>query len=272
MKQETQLIRQLLVSLGLGEKEAVLYEILLHYGKLSAAELERRSGFKKNTYNVLRRLQKLGLADKVVEKKKSYYYPESPEKLKQVLESRQRELNKIKNLFEEYLPNLKEEYRANVGKPAISYFQGEEGVVEVFERVYAPGKDLIYGCVGYHKPTKIVEKLLNYFIPQRWERKIWVRSLVGDNKIGLELEEKYRDDPEKYFAEIYAIDEEKYPLPAEIDVWQNTVAMMSFENQDFKAVLIEHPEFAQSLKSVFKLLFDILKQIRENGMEKVFGV
>ncbi len=270
MKEETQLVRQLLVSVGLGEKEAVLYEILLKYGKLAAAELERRSGLKKNTYNVLKRLQRMGLVGKLMKDGKSYYYPEDPEKLAVVLKERQQELSRIESLFKEYLPKLRSDYLAKVGRPVVSYFHGEEGVLEVFERVYAPDKKVIYGCVGFHKPNRVLDKLLRYFIPHRWEREIWVKSLVNNTKVGKELFEKYEGNEDKYFAHLYMADEKEYPLPAEIDVWDGVVAMMSFENDDFKAVLIEHPEFAESLKSVFKLLFDVLKRIKENGMEEMF--
>ena len=269
MKEETQLIRQLLVSVGLGEKEAVLYEILLKYGKLAAAELERRSGLKKNTYNVLKRLQRMGLVGKLMKDGKSYYYPEDPEKLVVVLKERQQELSRIESLFKEYLPKLRSEYLAKVGRPVVSYFHGETGVTEVFERVYAPDKEVIYGCVGFHKPSKMLEKILAYFAPLRRERGIWIRTLNSNSKQGRELTEMYNAEPEKYLAEVYMADEKEYPLPAEIDVWDGVVAMMSFENDDFKAVLIEHSEFAESLKSVFKLLFDSLKRLREMGAEEI---
>ena len=51
------------------------------------------------------------------------------------------------------------------------------------------------------------------------------------------------------------MDKKTYPLPAEIDVYEDKVAMLSFAKGQFVGLLIQNKDIATSLKTIFKLAF-----------------
>jgi hypothetical protein len=61
------------------------------------------------------------------------------------------------------------------------------------------------------------------------------------------------------FRESYLVNKLDYPLPAEIDVYEDKIAMLSFEKGEFVGLLIENQALATSLKSLHKLAFAYLK-------------
>ena len=81
MKQNTHLRRHVFTSLGLSTKEARLYDILLERGSAQAAVLEQESGLKKNTYNLLKNLEKNGLVSLIKKDSRKYYQATDPQQL-----------------------------------------------------------------------------------------------------------------------------------------------------------------------------------------------
>jgi len=64
--------------------------------------------------------------------------------------------------------------------------------------------------------------------------------------------------------ETVLVDPREYPLSAEIDVYENKIALMDFSKGSFVGVLIENKSMAETLGSIFKLAFKaktkVLKQ------------
>jgi len=257
MKKSTAIRRQLLLSLGLPEKEAVVYEKLLGYGEIQAARLEKATGYGKNTYVLLKKLAKRGLVHRYLKDGKSYYQVGSPEQLRVYLQEQEEQIKETGKLFREVLPELQKEYRARVNRPVVRHFQGKVGLKKVLEEAYKGDKKEIYGCVGWTKPSEILSDVMQRLSYLRVEREIKTYALNNNTEAGKKFVKRAKD-PEN-FAEVFLADLEKYPLPAEIDVWGEVVAMMSWENEDFQAVLIENKEFARTLRSVFELLFFLLR-------------
>ena len=59
----------------------------------------------------------------------------------------------------------------------------------------------------------------------------------------------------KQLRESVLLDKKTYPLPAEIDVYEDKVAMLSFAKGQFVGLLIQNKDIATSLKTIFKLAF-----------------
>ena len=89
-----------------------------------------------------------------------------------------------------------------------------------------------------------------------------MKCCFNDNEIGRWLKEH---DSEQN-RESLLMDKDKYPLPAEIEAYENKVALMSFKQGDFIGLIIENEDFAITLRSILKYLFD---HMRECAKEKV---
>jgi len=251
-------LESLFLSLGMSEKEALVYRLLLRLGKTKVAPIIKGSGLKRGiTYAVLYRLEKQGLAKKFEQAKMTFFQAEPPYRLAEQAEKRAKEAQMTKDLIEEVLPSLNSEYKIAIGKPVIRYFEGKEGLVKIFQDIYAPKKDTVWGLCD----ADVIEETLKgitfgNLIPGRIKNKLQVKVLFSDTP----LAKKLHQDDKKTYRESFLIDPKKYPFPAEIEAYENKIALMSFKKGDFLGLIIENEDFATSLRSLLKLTFDCLRR------------
>ncbi len=84
-------------------------------------------------------------------------------------------------------------------------------------------------------------------------------TFFGDSPVAKELQ---KNDATSY-RESFLLDKEEYPMPAEIDIYQDRVAMLSFKKGEFLGLVIENEDFAQSLRSIFKLAHNLMKEKKQ---------
>ncbi len=244
---------------GLSEKQAKLYRLLLSAGEEKAGALTKKSGMKRgNVYALLDDLVARGLVTEKTNGTVTSYLPEPPSKLLAIIDAREKEVHVAKELAADLVPSLTGQYKSAVGKPVIQYFHGEEGLKTVLENIYSEGKTEILGCVGLEHPSDdLYSHIVKRLVPLRIKRGIKTIALNSDSERVHELQK----NDEKELRKIYISDPNKYPLPAEIDVYEDKVAFLSFTKGDFTGVVIENHDFAVTLTSVFKRLFDSLDAI-----------
>lgn len=79
--------------LGLSKNEARIYEILLREGALSVGDIATKSNVhRRNVYDALGRLAERGLAFETLESRENQYQAAPPEKLKELMLEKEREL------------------------------------------------------------------------------------------------------------------------------------------------------------------------------------
>ena len=255
-KKETML--SVLTLSGLGEKESKLYWILLNEGVIPASVLIKRSGLKKgNTYAILHQLAEKNLVRTFMKDKKQYFQPEPPHKVLQLLQKRSEETNLATQYFEQILPDLSSQYKKAIGKPVVQYYEGKEGVRRVMETMYSAFSREVYGCVQPQTMKKdLWSDFLKRFMPFRIKNKVYSKVLrAGTSEKGKLIEEQSAN-----LKTLYFVDPAKYPLPAEIDVSDDKVSVLSFKEDEFIGMTIENKDFATSLKSIYRLCFDLLNR------------
>jgi len=238
-----------LISAGLSKKEAKIYLYLLEKGPQKATSIFKDLKMKKgNTYALLNSLVK----EELVEKRGPLFVPQAPLVVFQKLEDKAKALSTSLDNFKVLLPQLSSIYKLAIGKPTIRHFEGEEGIKAVFEDIYAPKKEPVYGCVNLEKADKAFPAYISeQLIPKRIKNKVIAKSLIADS---LQAKEIAKNDKDQ-LRETILVDKKEYPLPAEIDVYEDKIAMLSFKQGEFICLLIENEDFAKSLKSIFKLAF-----------------
>ncbi len=255
------ILEGLLISAGIAEKEAKLYLMLLEQSELPANKIISLSGLKRgNTYAILHQLEIKGLVTSFKKDRKAYFRAEPPAKVLALLEQKSVEVEQAKTSFAKMLPKLSSAYKLAVGKPVIRYFEGEEGIKEIFNEVYQTTDPCVWGCVDIDLVESALENyVLPNLLPKRIKKKSWSYSFTADTAIA---REKQKHDQAELRKQIL-LDPKKYPLPAEIDVYEDKIALMNFRKGDFIGVIIEDKDFAQSLKSLFKFAFDRLYQEKD---------
>lgn len=253
--------------LGLSEKQATLYRLLLENGASRVATLSQKSGIKRSTvYATLKELAQNGLVTQFEKGNIIFFRPETPYKLQEMIETKTSEAKIVKELGEDVVAGLMSQWKAAVGRPVIRHFEGKEGIERVLEDIYAPGKSEILGCVGLEHPDEeLYGKIIAKFMPLRVRRKIFTRALNSDSSRARELQKHDK----QHVREIFLSDPQRYPLPAEIDVYTDKIALLSFDRKDFTGLVIENQAFATTLRSVFTLLFNLLRQLQAGkGMDR----
>ena len=250
--QTTSTIQPLLHAIGLTEKEALLYVTLLELGSTTAGKLALETKLKRGiTYAALKKLMINGLVTETIRDKVSVFTPTHPRSLQALLEKRLSEMHTHKVLLEDKLPALATQYKLHVGKPTVSFFQGRDGLTEVFKDIYAPKDEPVYGCVDVaHTIPAIDDYIAGTLIPLRIKNGLEAITVIPDSVEGQELQKKDL----KQLRSTSLIPSEGYPLPAEIDVYADKVAMLTFEKGDFTGVIIENKAIADTMRTLLRLV------------------
>lgn len=246
----------LLMDAGLSEKESKVYRILLEKGTLKAGEIIKLSGLKKGiAYNILYKLAKEGLITQFDKEKKLTFQVTDPEKLHAYVDRKKQAINNVVHRIEEMLPQMKSQYKLAVGKPTIQYFEGVEGIKAVFEDIYAKKEktNIVWGCGDLDRADiAIPDHVVKYLVPKRIRNKLLAMSFFTDGSVGRLLHE----NDVKQVRKSILIDPKEYPLPAEIDVYDDKIALLSFKKGEFIGMIIQNQEFATTLKNIFRLAFN----------------
>jgi sugar-specific transcriptional regulator TrmB len=170
---------------------------------MSGGEIEKISGLKKNTYTLLKSLERKKLVLTNQKSGKRYYQPSSPDTLMVLLTEQRRSVLQTQTTMEAILPDLMETYRAKVGRPIVQYYSGITGLRTVFEKVYSSGKDLVWGAFGNEEPSpKFFEEIVSKYEPLRVKRGIKAITISPDGQRARELEQRAKENlKEKYLVD-----------------------------------------------------------------------
>lgn len=253
MKQEKEMRKQLYVSLGLSVKAAEIYELLLANGEMAARRVEIETGFKKNTYVLIKELERINMIVKIEREKRVYYQPAPPENMLVLARQQMKNSQARVGILLESLPEMKKMYLESVDRPVIKYIEGEEGLKEMYKDVYSQDIPSSYGCLDIEAVERTVPKYMTgELIPERVARNSRAYAVLADNERGREVAN--RDQEQNRESRI--IDPKKYPIPAEISVYGEKVVLLSFKRGNVTGIMIENKEIAQTLESIYRLLFD----------------
>ena len=247
-----------LVKAGLSSEEAEIYLDLLEHGAETASQIATHTTVKRTyVYKLVEGLLEKGLVREVKDGRTTKFEPNSPDHLLGLVEAKKYELSSAERELEAALRSLKDKYSSVEAKPVITYFEGEPGIRKVFKDIYGPKESVVWGCVDLEESDKAVPGyIIKDLIPLRVKNKVFAKSFIANSEQGRIVHSKDGQS----LRESVLLDKNEYPLPAEIDVYDDKIALLGFEKNQFVGVLIQNKALATSLKSIFKLAFDSLKR------------
>jgi hypothetical protein len=170
-----------------------------------------------------------------------------------IIEGRQKEVTIAGGLARDLIPNLTSQYNLSIGKPTVSYFEGEEGLKSVFRDIYAPKKTPVYGCVDLEAADSTFPAYIRKsLIPLRVRNKLFAYSFVANSPQAHAIQ---IEDANQLRMSVL-LNKTEYPIPAEIDIYEDKIALLSFEKGKFIGMIIQNQVFATTLLSIFKLAFN----------------
>jgi len=252
-------LKNLLIDVGLKEKEADVYLAILALGQGTASKIARRAHIVRTTvYDILSSLFDKGLVTLTGKEPKQEYVAESPDNLKIFLESRLGQMKTdLLDAERELIPQLKSIHSVG-NRPKVMFYEGEEGMRRVYEdtltssepiRAYADIGNMYRGLPGYFP---------EYF-RRRAEKKIKIRAVIPNTKEG--RERKSLDAAE--LRESALVPEEIFHFTPEINVYDHKVMIASWKEK--LGIIIESAEIAEAMKTIYELAWAEAKRLDEKS-------
>ena len=244
-------IEQVLKNLGLLDKEPEIYLTLLKTpGAQPASVIATRANLNRTTvYKTLVKLVSKGLATKTQRHGATCFFAEDPEnRLKILIDERQRQLGEMNQAMLETLPLLTINEEDADSLPKIRYYEGIEGIKQIYEAVLKMAKDQYrYGDI-----TKIYAALGIYtdeYIKKRNELGFKTHAIMPF----YESERARLSRNTKENREVLYIPEKLFPIDGEVRIFGNKVAIISLRKESPIGVIIESDSIAKMFLSIYML-------------------
>jgi len=129
-------IINILKQLGFSEKETQVYLALLNLGPAPVRQIAQKAQINRGTtYDILKSLIKRGLVSYYHQDRHQYFLAEDPDKLKDYLEDRRKELDAVKQQMENVIPEMKSIYNKAGQKPVARYYEGTRAIKTILQDV-----------------------------------------------------------------------------------------------------------------------------------------
>lgn len=240
---------EILKKAGLTESQAKGYMALIENGEKSPAELsELINETRTNTYAIVDRLEKLGLAKKKDNTNKAVYVAAHPSAVELLAEKRRKIVTKNEREIKQNLSSLINLFYEHNELPGTRTLNGIDGIKTVHKETLNDKKD-IYLLRTTADTTNLSLDYWNDYRKKRSELGINTYAITPKTELSIKVQE---EDKKMLFHRTF-IDENDYTAPVEIDIYGDKVALIAFGETQI-ATIINSPPIAESLRQVFKLV------------------
>ena len=243
-------IERHLVFLGLTPEEGKIYLACLEFGQLSVSGISRITKIgRTNCYHHVEKLVKKGFLSVSQRGGSKIFSAENPKIL----------INKEKermNIAQEILPDLLALSSHNPQKPKMQFFEGKEGIKNIFEKILQFEKSEVVSFSNFTKLTDFFDDtdFLRQHFAQRLQQKIKTRFISPRDAVA----EKFVDtffpkNLDTALLEVFLISPQEFSLDAEITIFAGSIAIFHLHQKNPMGVLIENAELYRTQKAIFDL-------------------
>lgn len=245
----TKVIIPILRNIGINEKAAKLYEILLHRGMSTPTVLAKITGYSRSAcYEYMRELHEKGLVNETKLNNKIAFISENPKKILKILEAQERNLQLHKKLVNEAIDKINFQKFKFLKSPKVRHYTGLDGIKQMYnETLDNSEKDIKIFFGGNFYPPKLKDFIMNEYIPARVKKDISCK-VITSNDIIEQLDLKQKRERKKLDTEI--------KTKVEINIYDNKTNFVSFLNDEYTGVILEHSEITNAMKEIFNLIWN----------------
>ena len=236
-------LKEVLASIGMNKNAAEIYLDLLRHQTSSALEISKRTGIhRSNTYDALRELIEQGFISEVIEEKRKLFKAGSPEKIKDYLEQKQKEVNDL-------VPELKEISSEDNKKKEVSVSQGIFAIREALNEMLQEKKEIMVFGASETAYQSIGVPFLNEFHKERIKNQIKMRHIYDKNAV-----ERIKKLNKMKFTEARCVSHQYFSVVS-TNICNNSVYIFIFGKPQF-AIRIKNESVAESYRNYFELLWN----------------
>jgi sugar-specific transcriptional regulator TrmB len=245
----------ILKKLGLSDKEIKVYLVLLEYGAISVRGLADIARLNRGTvYDILKKLQEIGLVSYYHQETKQKFVAEGPEKLKELVREKENELKKTKKRILELIPELKSLQDSDGSKPVIKLYEDKNGIKFILTDIlntlseHKVKEYYVYSAAGVREDVYAAEPNFNR---KRIKVGIKVKTISlspGGGIYGLDARKWIKTSRNQSLNATYML------------IYAGKCALISRDSQDKPVgVIIENQMIYETQKIIFQQLWQLLK-------------
>jgi len=251
------MIKKILKKVGLSDKEIKIYLAGLKQGPVLANFLAQQTGVsRQNTYDILNKLIKKGLASTTGKKYNTRFIMEEPTNIQRLLDKEKRKIEKIKKDLELAMPELESFHKTESFVPKIKFYEGEESMRNLFLDSLKCKKKEILAIVPVIEAYRVLGiEFMKHYVRERVKENIKTKTIRL--KSYEDYKEKFFHQHEKQLRKIrYA--PKNISFTSTLFIFDNKVVFISSKKENF-GLLIENEEYRNMMVSLFNVLWKASK-------------
>ncbi len=248
---------ELLISLGLTQDEASIYNVLLEGGFMPARTVATRANLGRPlTYKILDDLIIKGVVEKKdTGGKVSLFAPVHPRELEKLLEQKKIDIDNAKKTLDESLGSMISKYNLFIGKPNVQFFEGLEGIMKVALDSLSSTTD-ICSFVDTDVLLEIYPELNKEYVSKRLKNNVKKKIISTDSTIVREIAK----NDNKEFTE-QRIVSKKIHFATVVMIYDNKVSFITLDPQKNIGIIIEDPDIYKTNLAIFNYIWDGAEQL-----------
>lgn len=235
---------KILIEAGLSEEQSAIYSALLDKGPMKAGPISTWTGLKRGlVYKVLDQLENMGLVSKkggagTV----AVFSPNHPSRLSEIMEQKEKSLALAKETVLFSLGSLSSKFNLQTGKPNVQFFEGKDAIERITSD-YPKTDNEIRQWMNVGEAMKNMGEDTVRYLNERIKKGISKRMVVPTNEESLSYAKKG--------SELTSFKKVDKDLPTAIQVYDDTVSMLTLSKEKTIGLIIEDKDIATTLKSIF---------------------
>ncbi|MDQ5919890.1 MAG: HTH-type transcriptional regulator, sugar sensing transcriptional regulator [Patescibacteria group bacterium] len=239
----------ILLTLGLNESEARVYESILAFGRAKPRDLVQSTGLgRPNVYHVLSVLEQKKLVVRI-EGEQVQYQALDPENLKSLLEERRAKLAQTEAEAEIALPKLMQAFLQKSSQPVARVYEGYDGYKKAIDVLHQSTTDILT-YVDVAAITGTLAELDDYYERGRVKKGIRNRVLVSYEPSVIEAFAKPAPDSEVRFLHNFP-----HAFGSSMHITSDALVYFTLRNGHDIALLIQDPMIIDLHRQMFEFLW-----------------
>jgi HTH-type transcriptional regulator, sugar sensing transcriptional regulator len=245
------MIEPILQSIGLNEKEVRVFLATLERGEQPASVIAKYVQMPRNTARfILDRLVEKGLVKRALRANTQHYAAEEPKNLVNILEKRRVDetatIDQKILALKEVMAELESRYRPTSTKPKVTFYEGDEGLIKVYEDTLSSSETL-RSLASFDSLHGILPDYFKTYFERRTKNKIHIRSIHPDTPLA---RENTKHD-EEVARESRLVPADQYAFSPEIQIYDGKLSITSLKEK--LGIIIESREIYEAMAVIFEL-------------------
>ncbi len=236
-------------------EQAKIYLFLLTSGLSPAKQIATKTAIGRAlTYKILDQLITLNLVEERGDIGKiTIFSPKHPRNLKDMVEKKQKAINHAFSDLNTIFGSLSSEFNALLGKPNVQFYEGEQGLQEIYDDILDTAETI--QIISSPMGKEFFEKSgigIRKQIEKQASKYIKTRAITP---LQVELDEQGKNEDKAHLIDRKVIKAEKFNIPAQIIIYNDKVAITNFK-ETVVTVIMESKYIAETFKTMFEYIWN----------------